>query len=323
MATGTIADSIKQTGWGNRKQELFIDKVMMSDSFLNKMTLIDGVKSKAQIPVYDASISFGNDICDVTKGGDGTWMLEEKEITNDAFTWYFSNCKTSLQETYRSLMLRKGQLNEQTFDDDFKEWLFDYFAKRIGEKCMEVAYEEIHKKVLSGGVNKANKKGYQIIDTAATYATVDETNILDVLEMMYKGFSSDMINSYMGQTDEEYKPVIYMNARMIQHYQIAMSKKYTTTPVGIIEGQIPGWMGFKVECWSYLADGEIIITYPANFLLITDDFGDVKALQSEYEPLKNLDQFYGQFRLGFDIRREDLVVHNFKNAKETKTASTK
>ena len=319
MATGTIANSIKQTGWGNRKQELFIDAVMMSDSFLNKMTLIDGVKSKAQIPVYAAGISFGSNVCDVTAGENSSWMLEEKEISNSPFTWYFSNCKTSLEGTYRSLMLRKGQLNEQTFDDDFKEWLFDYFAKEIGQKCMQTAYEELKAKITAGTKNKANSKGC----VSVAHVAITKSNILSQLEKMYSAFSDDMINSYMAQTDEEYKPVIYMNARTIQAYQFAMAEKYTTTPVGIIEGQIPGWMGFKVECWSYLKDGEILITPPANMLLITDDFGDVKAIQSEYEPLKNTDQFYGQFRIGFDIRREDLVVYCFNataSAAETKSA---
>jgi hypothetical protein len=311
MATGTIANTIKQTGWGDRKSELFIDGVMRSANFLNKMTIIDGVKSKAQIPVYAAELNFGNDFCNIAQK-DGSYKLLEKEVRTNPHTWYFSECQNALFETYRSKMLRKGVLNEQTFDDDFLEWLFDYFAKRVGEYSMDLAYNEIKAACVAGTTNQANGQGVTIVSTSAS---ITDANILDTLETMYKAFSQDMIDSYMSQTDEEYKPVIYMNARMIQYYQIAMSKKYTTTPVGIIEGAIPGWMGFKVECWHNLADGEILITPPANMLIITDDFGDSKAIQTEYDTLTSTDQFFGKFMLGFDIRREDLVVCNFKSSK--------
>jgi hypothetical protein len=318
MATVTLVDSIKQTGWGNRKSELFIDAIMMSDAFLNGMTIIDGVKSKAQIPIYEASMNFGNDVCDVTKGGDGTYSISEKEISNNPFTWYFSNCKTALEGTYRSQMLRKGQLNEQTLDDEFKEWLFDYFAKRIGEKCMETAYNELKAKINSA----SNSKNVGEKTTLVSFSAVTKANILTKLEAMYQAFPTELLNTYMNQTDKDYAPTIYMNARTIQLYQLAMAEKYTTTPVGIIEGQIPSWMGFKVEIWSYLADGEIVVSPKANFLLITDDFGDTKAIQTEYEAKTNSEEFFGNFRLGFDFRRGDLIVAHLNGTTAAASAAS-
>jgi hypothetical protein len=323
MAIVSLVDSIKQTGWGDRKSELFIDGIMMSDAFLSKMTIIDGVKSKAQIPIYEASMQFGNDVCDVTAGGDGSYSISEKEVTNAPFTWYFSNCKTALEETYRSKMLRKGQLNEQTLDDEFKEWLFDYFAKRIGEKMMEQSYSELKTKILA-------RKDSKVVGEATTclsFTALTKDNILAKLEEAYKAFPDALLNTYMSQTDKDYAPTIYMNARTIQLYQLAMAEKYTTTPVGIIEGQIPSWMGFRVEIWSYLQDGEFVVCPPENFLIVTDDYGDVKAIQTEYEPKKNTEEFYGNFRIGFDFRRGDLIVAHLNttsasSAKSTTTTTT-
>jgi hypothetical protein len=84
-------------------------------------------------------------------------------------------------------------------------------------------------------------------------------------------------------------------------------------------------MGFKVEIWSYLADGEIIVCPKANFLLITDDFGDTKAIQTEYEAKTNSEEFFGNFRLGFDFRRGDLIVAHLNGsaASAASAASTK
>jgi hypothetical protein len=281
------------------------------------MTIIDGVKSKAQIPIYEASMSFGSDVCDVTKGGDGSYAISEKEVSNSPFTWYFSNCKTALEETYRSKMLRKGQLNEQTLDDEFKEWLFDYFAKRIGEKMMEVSYSELKGKITS----RATSTVVGEKTTLVAFKTLTVDNILDQLETAYKAFPDALLNTYMSQTDKDYAPTIYMNARTIQLYQLAMAKKYTTTPVGVIEGQIPSWMGFKVEIWSYLQDGEFVICPPENFLIVTDDYGDVKAIQTEYEPKKNTEEFYGNFRIGFDFRRGDLIVAHLNTSAAASAAS--
>jgi hypothetical protein len=82
-------------------------------------------------------------------------------------------------------------------------------------------------------------------------------------------------------------------------------------------------MGFKVEIWSYLGDGEIVICPKANFLLITDDFGDTKAIQTEYEAKTNSEEFFGNFRLGFDFRRGDLIVAHLNTASAASAASTK
>jgi hypothetical protein len=277
------------------------------------MTLIDGVKSKAQIPLYDANIAYGTDTCDLTKNGSGDLTLGEKEISVSDFTWYISNCKKTLEGTYRSALLRKGSLNEQTLDDDYKEWLYDYIAKSIGVKAVSEAAAQIKAKVVAATSAEGVEK--------SIYVATSGSDILAKLRTMYKGFSKDLLNAFYSDADKEFKPTIYMNAAGVQEYQLAMADKYTTVPTGIIEGAIPAFMGMPVKLFNSLGDGEIIITTPANMLLITDDYGDMEAIQVEYTKKKNTDEFFGNFKLGFDVRRGDMVVHNLGSA--ASAASTK
>lgn len=299
MPINQIANSIKATGWGNRKNELFIDCIVRNSALLSRFTLIDGVKSKAQIPIYDLTLTYGSNICDVTAGTTGELNLDEKEVTVSDFTWYFSNCKQLLESTYRSEMLRKGSMNEQTLDDDLKEWLFDMFAKKNAEKAISEAYKQLKAKI------KADT-------TDVVKLTHASTAILPQLEAAYKAFSKDMLDSFMGQTDKDFRPVILMNSKTIQKYQLEMAAKYTTTPQGIVAGEIPQWMSFELVNFNQMGDDEFIFTPLANLLLITDEYGDVNAIKAEFDNKKNSDEFFGNFKLGFDYRRGDMIVSSIE-----------
>lgn len=298
MADMSIADSIKATGWGDRKENLFIDGFIRSSKVLSSMMLIDGVKSKAQIPIRGLSLTYGNNICNLKEGTGGEISLGEKEVTVDDFTYLLSNCKKELEGTYRSKLLKKGQNNEQSLDDDLKEWLFDTIAKKSGEKAVTLAASVLKTKM------KADSK-------CISYTPTDGEDILATLQGMYEKFSSDMLDALMSESDKEFKPVIMMNSRMMQKYQLAIAEKDRISYSGLRDGVVVPYMGMDVVNFPSLADGEIIITEPQNLLLITDDYGDVKAIQSKFEPLEGGDIFFGAFKLGFDFRRSDTVVYCF------------
>lgn len=302
--TNNISDSIKQTGWGNRKQELFIDGIIRSSALLSRMTVIDGVKSKAQIPIYDANLVYGSNICDLTDGTSASLVLSEKDVTVSDFTWYFSNCKNLLEGTYRSAFLRKGSMNEETLDSDLKEWLFDFFAKKNAEKAMKISIAELRAKI---------KADTNIVKYKFTAGEA----ILSKLEAMYKMFTAEMLDSLMGETDKDFKPVILMNSKTMQDYQLAVAAADKIGYAGLEAGRIPNWMAMEVVNYNQLANGEIIITNPANLLLITDDYGDTAAIQSEYQKKANSDEFYGNFKLGFDFRRADMIVYSFTDTTES------
>ena len=65
--------------------------------------------------------------------------IDEKEMTVSTYKWAFLNCKNVLESTYRSVLLKQGQHNEETMDAQFKDWVFDYFAKLSAQKALELA----------------------------------------------------------------------------------------------------------------------------------------------------------------------------------------
>ncbi len=130
-----MAISVATLDWGNRTPDLFIDTMVKSAKVLDRFRLIDGVKSKVQVPIFDASLTFGNDLCVFDPQSSAS--IDEKEMTVETYKWAFLNCKDVLEATYRSVLLKQGQHNEETMDAQFKDWVFDYFAKLSAQKALD------------------------------------------------------------------------------------------------------------------------------------------------------------------------------------------
>lgn len=295
----TINAALKNTGWGDRRSELFIEKAISSSKFLNQMTIVDGVKSKAQIPIWDATLTFGSNICDLTDGTGGTIDLGEKEVSVKDITWLFSNCKNTLEGSYRSKLLRKGQLNAQTLDDDLLDWVLGYFSKIVGQELMKRCHTAIIAEMASD-------------DKVTKVENTPSEAILATLEKIYKAVPKPLLEMLLGDADEEYKPVILMNANMIRDYQFAVAAKDTISYNSISKGEVPNYMGLPIQCFNTLEDGEILVMQPANLLLITDEFNDVRAIQNEYNSKKNSDEWFGNFKIGFSYRDGSKIVYKKK-----------
>jgi len=289
--------SIASLPYGDRRQNLFIDSMVKSAAVLNRFRLIDGVKAKVNVPIFDASLTFGTDLCVFTPASSAT--IREKEMTVDTYKWAFLNCKNVLEASYRGLLLKKGQHNPETMDAEFKDWVFDYFSKLAAEKALTLAGTEIE---LELGNDAA------VIDYTIT-APLTAVNILDQMEAAYGAMSSDMLAAIYGDADRDFKPAFFMNTANLQKYQIAIAEKFTTTPEGIIEGNIPPYYGMEVIHMASLANGSFFISAPQNLVMLTDDYNDVKAIDMKYEAELSSDKIWGQFKLGFSYLKGEEIVY--------------
>ena len=113
--------SISNLPYGDRSRNLFIDSMVKSAAVLNRFRLVDGVKAKVNVPIFDAALQFGNDLC--VFDGLSTAAITEKEMTVTTYKWSFLNCKNALESSYRGLLLKKGQHNPETMDAEFKDWV--------------------------------------------------------------------------------------------------------------------------------------------------------------------------------------------------------
>ena len=55
--------SISNLPYGDRRPNTFIDDMVKSAGVLNRFRLVDGVKAKVNVPIFDAALTFGTDIC--------------------------------------------------------------------------------------------------------------------------------------------------------------------------------------------------------------------------------------------------------------------
>jgi hypothetical protein len=292
-----MAISVATLDWGNRTPDLFIDSMVKSAKVLDRFRLIDGVKSKVQVPIFDATLTFGNDLC--VFDPDSSASIDEKEMTVETYKWAFLNCKDVLESTYRSVLLKQGQHNEETMDAQFKDWVFDYFAKLSAQKALELAATALTTEMAA--------------DTAVidhdTNATLTASNILAQMQGAYQKMSANMLAAVYGDADRQLKPAFFLGTAAVQHYQIAIAGLYTTTAQGVVEGNIPAYFGMEIVHFPSLAANEFFISAPENIVMLTDDYNDVRAIDMKYERELSSDKIWGQFKLGFSYLKGEEIVY--------------
>ena len=290
--------TISSLPYGDRRPNLFIDTMVKSAAVLNRFRLIDGVKAKVNVPIFDASLSFGNDLCVFDSASSAS--VGEKEMTVETYKWSFLNCKDALEASYRGLLLKKGQHNPETMDAEFKDWVFDHFAKLAAQQALNLAGTELTTELGSDG---------DVNDFDTNQATLDSSNILAALEGAYGAMSDVMLSAVYGDADRDFKPAIFLGTAAMQAYQIAIAGLYTTTPQGVVEGSIPAYYGMEVVHFSSLPANEILISAPQNIVMLTDDYNDVKAIDMKYEAELSSDKIWGQFKLGFSYLKGEEIVY--------------
>ena len=296
--------TISSLPYGDRRPNLFIDTMVKSAAVLNRFRLIDGVKAKVNVPIFDASLTFGNDLCVFDAGSSAS--VGEKEMTVETYKWSFQNCKEALESSYRGLLLKKGQHNPETMDAEFKDWVFDYFAKLAAQQALNLAGSELTTEMgADAAVNLVDKW-----DTVGNVATViTEENILDLLQECYQDMSDVMMAAVYGDADRDFKPAIFLGTAAMQAYQIAIAGLHTTTPQGVVSGAIPSYYGMEVVHFSSLPANEIVVSAPQNIVMLTDDYNDVRAIDMKFEAEISSDKIWGQFKLGFSYLKGEEIVY--------------
>ena len=288
---------ISNLPYGDRRPDLFIDTMVKSAAVLNRFRLVDGVKAKVNVPIFDATLSFGSDLC--VFDGNSAATIGEKEMTVTTYKWSFLNCKNALETSYRGLLLKKGQNNPETMDAEFKDWVFDYFAKLSAEKALTVAGTALTTEMAADAA---------VLDYD-TDAVLTSANILDKLEGAYETMSDVMLAAVYGDADRDFKPAFFMGTVAMQHYQIAIAGLYTTTPQGVVEGGVPNYYGMEVIHFPSMPAGQFVISAPQNIVMLTDEYNDVRAIDMKYEAELSSDKIWGQFKLGFSYLKGEEIVY--------------
>ena len=302
--TGSNPNEVQDHVWGDRSRDLFIDAMVKSAAVLNRFTLIDGVKNKVNVPIFDVSTSafVAGDDCEFADNNVAS--IQEKEMTVETFNWGFKNCKHVLENSYRGVALKKGQHNPETMDVEFRNWVYDYFAKLAAQKALTYAGSELVTEMEADA---------DVLDADTNATTISSSNILDAMQICYQEMSDVMLSAVYGDADREFKPAIFLGTVAYQSFQIAMAEDFASSMTlsssdGIAEGRIPTYYGMEVIHLASLAANKLFITAPSNLVMLTDDYNDVAAIDSEYEAKENAEYLWGRFKLGFSYLKGSEIV---------------
>ena len=302
-----MAVTIATLDYGNRTPSEFIAQTILSSGIVKGFSLYDGVKDKQQIPVFDGSLTWGTDLCVFDPQSVAT--IDEKEFTANNYKWAFKNCKTALQRSYRSLMLKQGQNNEETMDSQFKDWVFDTFSKLAADKVAVLAHDELATQMTAdANVNKTNGAAGSAAKLIAPATVLDELAIVFALmtkEMYLSNFSA---NGVVRDQDASLAFILPYEAYNAAH--IALSAINTKNERENIEaGKLPlSYMGIPIYLEYHQAATRVVLAPITNFVTVVDDIADVEAIQTKYIEELSSDYLWGQFTIGFGYKKSELIV---------------
>ena len=302
-----MAVTIADLEYGNRTESEFIAQTIISSGIQEHFSLFDGVKDKQQIPVFAGSLSWGTDLC--VFDPQSVVSIDEKEFVTKNYKWAFKNCKTALQRSYRSLMLKQGQNNSETMDSDFKDWVFDYFSKLAAKHIGTLAYSELAAQITAdANVNKVNGAA------GSAAKLIDPSDVLAELQIVFKNMTEEMylsnfsVNGVM--RDQNVSLAYVLPFEVYQAAHIALTNNMTFNERAQIEaGALPlKYMGIPIMLDVNQAATEVILAPLDNFVTVVDDIADVKAIQTKYIEEISSDYFWGQFTIGFGYKKSELIV---------------
>jgi len=302
-----MAVTIASLEYGNRTESEFIAATILQSGVHQNYSLYDGVKDKQQIPVFAGSLTWGTDLC--VFDPQSVVSIDEKEFVTLNYKWAFKNCKTALQRSYRSLMLKQGQNNSETMDSDFKDWVFDYFSKLAGQKIGSLAHDTLATQITAdANVNKTTGAA------GSNAALIDPTTVLAQLQLVFKLMTEEMYLSNFTANgvvrDQDASLAFILPFEVYQAAHIALTNNMTFNERAQIEaGALPlKYMGIPIYLDVNQAANRVILAPLNNFVIVVDDIADVKAIQAKYIEELSSDYLWGQFTIGFGYKKSELIV---------------
>ena len=300
-----MAVTIADLDYGNRTPSEFIAATIIASGVHNNYSVYDGVKDKQQIPIFDGSLVFGNDLC--TFDPQSVATIDEKEFVTENYKWAFKNCKTALQRSYRSLMLKKGANNAETMDSQFKDWMFDYFAKLAGKEVGKLATAAILAEIATDAS--------VIKDTSADLAdSADATTVLPVLATIFQSITEEMYQAHFNPNgvivDQAVGLSMILPWEIYRAAHVALSTGLTNTMRAEIEaGAKPlRYMGIDLYLDPELPANKVLVAPLDNFVIVVDDMADIDAIQVKYIEELSSDYIWGQFTIGFGYKKSDMIL---------------
>lgn len=302
-----MAVTIASLDYGNRTPSEFIAATIVSAGVHQHYSLYDGVKDKQQIPVFAGTLTWGTDLC--VFDPQSVASIDEKEFVTKNYKWAFKNCKTALQRSYRSLMLKKGQNNSETMDSDFKDWVFDYFSGLAGQKIATLAHDELAVQITAdANVNKVTGAAGSVA------ALVAPATVLAQLQLVFLAMTEEMYLTNFSHNgvvkDQSISLSFILPFEVYQAAHIALTNNMTFNERAQIEaGLLPlKYMGIPIYLDPNQAASRVLLAPLDNFVTVVDDIADVKAIQTKYMEELSSDYLWGQFTIGFGYKKSELIV---------------
>lgn len=302
-----MAVTIAALEYGNRTESQFIAQTILASGVHGNYQIFDGVKDKQQIPVFAGSLTWGTDLC--VFDPQSVVSIDEKEFVTKNYKWAFKNCKTALQRSYRSLMLKQGQNNAETMDSDFKDWVFDYFSKLASKYIGTLAHDELATQITAdANVNKTTGAA------GSTADLIDASTVLAQLQLIFKLMTEEMYLTNFNVNgvvkDQEIGLAYILPFEVYQAAHIALTNNMTFNERAQIEaGALPlKYMGIPIYLDVNQAANRVVLAPLSNFVTVVDDIADVKAIQTKYMEELSSDYLWGQFTIGFGYKKSELIV---------------
>lgn len=285
----------------------FYSKALLEGTSKSTFKVIPGVKSKIQVPRYDAGEIIKDASCAWSSTGEGT--LSQKQMEACSKDVQLEICTTTFENNFLSELLRQGSNTGEVAPQQFVDYMINQVSLQI-QNDLEIAVWQgdatgsTYPNNICDGILKLADADTGVTSVTTTATALTLSNIIAEMTKVYDAIPQTIIN------DENL--MIYVSTNIYKLYQQAIAA--ASNEAYYVGAKEPNFLGIPVHWSPGLPSERMVAASSQNLVLLTDLLSDEESLsvipQFDKSGVRST-RIAGNFKFGVDfLVSEELVTYN-------------
>lgn len=281
----------------------FYSKALLEGASKGTFRVIPGVKSKVQVPRYDAGQIIKDASCTWSAAGEGT--LSQKSMEACSKDIQLELCTTTFESNFLGEYLRAGHNNGEVAPQVFVDYMVGQVRDKV-QNDLEIAVwqgnatGETYPQNICDGLLKKFGADVNVIDV--TGVTLTLSNIIAEVTKVYEAIPATVINN------PELK--IYVSDNAYRLYQQAIAA--ASNEAYYVGAKEPNFLGIPLHWSPGMPANRMVAAASDNLVLLTDLLGDEEELsiipQRDKSGTRTV-RVVGGFKFGVDFLVAEEIVN--------------
>lgn len=285
----------------------FYSAALLEGASKGTFKVLAGVKSKVQVPRYDAGEVIKDASCAWSSTGEGT--LSQKEMEACSKDIQLELCTTTFENNFLSELLRQGSNTGEVAPQQFVDYMLSEVGKKV-QNDLEIAVwqgnstGETYPQSICDGLLKKMDADDSVVTVSDAATAITLSNVIAEITKVYNNIPTEII------TNPDLK--IYVSDNIYKLYQQAIAA--ASNEAYYVGAKEPNFLGIPLHWSPGMPANRMVAAVSQNLVLLTDLLDDEETLrvipQDDKSGVRAV-RIAGNFKFGVDyLVSEEVVTYN-------------